>query len=123
MLHIKTILATNPDTIIPEIKQTIDDEFRELFLRNYIWLIILAVVTLILLLLFIIIHLISNHSRVQKVNEYISSLEKKIFELERQVNTLSSVNRDTLSELNKLNLKLSNSHVTKKNSTPFSLEE
>ncbi len=66
----------------------------------------MVVITLILLLFFIIFHSKSNSAESKKANEYIKTLEKRVAELEKKTVSLSSANRNNLSELNKLKLSI-----------------
>ncbi len=61
------ILTLNLEVIIPEVEKTLDDFFNELFIRNYIWLIILVVITLILLLFFILKAILQNQKKLMNI--------------------------------------------------------
>lgn len=85
-----------------EIENSLNETFKELFTNNYMWLIVLSIVTIIILIIFIFVHTSGNSTFQKETEKQLKELKSKIRILEQnnRINSSNSSNT-TLAEISK----------------------
>lgn len=76
--------------ITEEIKRIMNDAFKELFIQNYLWLIVLVILMTMVIVLHVIFHSKRDKSQDEQSSREIKSLQIKVVRLENRINSLVS---------------------------------
>lgn len=75
---------------LQEVEQLINDTFKELFYENFLWLIIISILTFIVLILYLFFHLRNSSKKTQDIDKQMEYFKTAISNLSRKITYLES---------------------------------